>query len=144
MSFWSSMDTAQDSTVLPSGSGWSPGERATVAMALMRQHLESGIGMSDVAGACGLSYCAFIRTFKQAIGLPPRQWFIALRLERALELMQNPTYTLADVAQMAGFCDQSAFTHAFSRKMGASPARWRRVHGESLQGRLTRPIVETA
>ncbi|EGC98327.1 AraC family regulatory protein, partial [Burkholderia sp. TJI49] len=34
-------------------------------------------------------------------------------------------HSLIDIAGSVGFADQSAFTHAFTKRFGIAPGRWR-------------------
>jgi AraC-like DNA-binding protein len=43
----------------------------------------------------------------------------------SLGLLADPRASLSDVALDVGFADQSAFTHAFSKRFGVSPGQWR-------------------
>ena len=85
--------------------------------------------ISEVASECGLSASYFVRAFKQATGLPPHQWLTKQRVERAKELLLDPSQGLFAISQLCGFVDQSHFTRVFSRSEGYSPGRWRRLHG---------------
>jgi methylphosphotriester-DNA--protein-cysteine methyltransferase len=68
----------------------------------------------------------FARQFKAATGLPPHQYVIRRRVERAKELLQAGTdLSLAEVALHAGFSDQSQFCHHFKRLVGVTPGRFR-------------------
>jgi AraC family transcriptional regulator len=66
------------------------------------------------------------RQFKEATGLPPHQYVIARRVERARHLLQAGTgLSLAEVAAHAGFSDQSQFSHHFKRLVGVTPGQFR-------------------
>jgi AraC-like DNA-binding protein len=68
----------------------------------------------------------FARQFKRATGLPPHQYVIMRRVERARQLLQAGTdLSLAEVALHAGFSDQSQFTHHFMRVVGVTPGQFR-------------------
>ena len=61
-----------------------------------------------------------------ATGLPPHQYVIARRVERARQLLQAGTnLSLAEVALRAGFSDQSHFCRHFKRLVGVTPGRFR-------------------
>lgn len=51
------------------------------------------------------------------------------RRETAEVLLASPRNSLADVAFLSGFADQSAFQRAFKRWTGTTPATWRREAG---------------
>ena len=86
------------------------------------------------AGTVGVPGCAcrssgthFARQFKAATSLPPHQFVIARRVERAKQLLQAGTdLSLAEVAAHAGFSDQSQFSHHFKRIVGLTPRQFRR------------------
>lgn len=49
-----------------------------------------------------------------------------LRIERAINLIQNSTYTLTEIAYMTGFSDQSHFTRIFKLHTGKNPSSYRK------------------
>jgi len=95
---------------------------------LLRENLDGVVSLSQLAAECGLSVSHFARAFKATFGIPPHQWLIQRRIERALELLANGEATLADIALSSGFGDQAAFTRAFRKAVGVAPGRWRREH----------------
>ncbi|MBD8873681.1 AraC family transcriptional regulator [Rhodanobacter sp. DHB23] len=99
------------------------------AMELMREHIVGGIPLELVAKACDISCSAFVRGFKQSIGMSPHQWLIHRRIDYAIELMRDHTLPLTEIALAAGFADQSHFTRIFTRKLGVSPGTWRNASG---------------
>ena len=59
-------------------------------------------------------------------GLPPHQYVITRRVERAKQLLQaGAGLPLAEVAAHAGFSDQSQFSHHFKRLVGVTPGQFR-------------------
>ena len=63
---------------------------------------------------------------KTATGLPPHQYVIARRVERAKQLLRAGTdLALAEVAACAGFSDQSQFCQHFKRLTGVTPGQFR-------------------
>jgi AraC-like DNA-binding protein len=64
--------------------------------------------------------------FKRATGLPPYQYVVMRRVERAEQLLQAGTdLSLAEIAARAGFPDQSVFCRHFKRLVGVTPGRFR-------------------
>jgi AraC family transcriptional regulator len=78
-----------------------------------------------MAAVAGRSPYHFARQFKGATGLPPHQYVIARRVERARQLLEGGDLSLADVAAHAGFSDQSQFCHHFKRLVGVTPRQSR-------------------
>src|SRR5262249_26556824 len=79
-----------------------------------------------MAAVARLSVYHFARQFKRATGLPPHQYVILRRVERAKHLLQTGSdFSLAEVAASAGFSDQSQFSHHFKRLVGVTPGQFR-------------------
>jgi AraC-like DNA-binding protein len=49
-----------------------------------------------------------------------------LRIEKAIEYLNNSTFSLTKIAYLTGFSDQSHFTRIFKKYMKASPSEYRR------------------
>lgn len=49
-----------------------------------------------------------------------------LRIEKAIVLMANPSYSLSEVAYLTGFSDQSHFNRIFKKIMGKNPSHYRK------------------
>ncbi|MDB5312349.1 MAG: marA [Gemmataceae bacterium] len=82
--------------------------------------------LGQLAAVARLSPYHFARQFKAATGLPPHQYVIARRVERAKQILQDGTgLSLAEVAAEAGFSDQSHFSHHFKRIVGVTPGQFR-------------------
>lgn len=49
-----------------------------------------------------------------------------LRIEKAVELMKDPSHSLAEIAYLTGFSDQSHFNRIFKKMMGKNPSTFRK------------------
>lgn len=49
-----------------------------------------------------------------------------LRVEKAIQLLDNPAYSLLDVAYLTGFSDQSHFSRIFRKHTGQTPSAYRK------------------
>ncbi|HJZ58896.1 MAG TPA: helix-turn-helix transcriptional regulator, partial [Gemmataceae bacterium] len=79
-----------------------------------------------LAAVARLSPNYFACQFRRATGLPPHQYVILRRVERAKQLLRSGTEaSLAEVAADAGFSDQSQFCHHFRRLVGVTPGQFR-------------------
>jgi len=96
---------------------------------MLRAHLEGEIRIADLAAACQLSSSHFSRCFRQSFGTSVHQWLIKLRIDTAKNLLREPELSLAELAFRSGFCDQAAFTRAFTTLEGTTPFRWRKLNG---------------
>ena len=108
----------------------------------MHAHLGDEIGLQELAGVVGISPSYFRRAFKSATGLPPHQWLILARCERAKFLLMQNRSSLAEVALEVGFYDQAHFTRLFTQHIGVSPGLWRRSTTEGT-GPLAQQVSAT-
>jgi AraC family transcriptional regulator len=106
--------------------GTLPRGRLRAVVEHVEEHLDAGPTLEQMAAVARLSAYHFARQFKAAIGLPPHQYVIARRVERAKQLLQGGAdLSLAEVAAHAGFSDQSQFSHHFKRLVGVTPRLFR-------------------
>ncbi|HEV3080457.1 MAG TPA: AraC family transcriptional regulator [Gemmataceae bacterium] len=92
----------------------------------VEEHLDAGLTLEQLAAVAQLSSYHFARQFRRATGLPPHQYVIMRRVERAKQLLQEGgDFSLAQVATRAGFSDQSQLSHHFKRLIGVTPGQFR-------------------
>jgi AraC-like DNA-binding protein len=98
------------------------------AKEMLEADLSANPSVQRMASACKLSVSHFARGFTASTGIPPHQWLMTTRIERARDLLIRSETPLIDVAGVCGFADQSHFSRVFARMVGASPGAWRRAH----------------
>jgi len=101
-----------------------PQGRLRAVVEYIEEHLEAGPTLEQLAAVARLSPYHFTRQFKAATGLPPHEYVIARRVERAQQLLRADELSLAEVAAHAGFSDQSQFSHHFKRLVGVTPRQF--------------------
>jgi AraC family transcriptional regulator len=103
-----------------------PRGRLRAVVQFIEEHLDGGPTLERMSAVARLSPYHFARQFRKATGLPPYQYVILLRVERAKQLLQgDSTLSLAEVAAHAGFSDQSQFSRHFKRLVGITPRQFR-------------------
>ena len=95
---------------------------------LMQAELSGKLSLRRLATECGLSIRHFTRAVSQSTGLTPHRYLLRLRLDKARELLLDPSLRLHEVAMTCGFADQSHFTRVFSAAEKVSPGTWRRLN----------------
>ncbi len=91
-----------------------------------RRNLSKRITTECLSKAAGMSVSAFTRALKFTHKQTPQQFLMALRLERAEELLADPRMPLGKIAFECGFSDQAHFTRSFRKMRGMTPSAWRR------------------
>jgi AraC-like DNA-binding protein len=81
---------------------------------------------ADLAARVRLSRFHLDRVVSATAGEPPARLRRRVLLERAAWRLLTSDHTVLDVAVEAGYGSHEAFTRAFARAYGTSPAQWRR------------------
>ena len=82
--------------------------------------------VDELGQACGVSARHFIRAFRRSTGRTPHQWLMQQRALEAKNLLERSDRTLAEIAALSGYANQSHFCRAFQRCFGHSPSTARR------------------
>ena len=92
----------------------------------IEQHLANKISVAQLAGSVFLGESQFHMLFKEQMGITPHQYVLGKRIDRARRLIEQGNLSLGQVAELAGFSGQYAFTHPFSRLQGMSPSQYKK------------------
>ncbi len=104
--------------------------RLCEAKRYMLDHLDEHLNLDTLAQVACLSKYHFIRLFKEVYDQTPRQYLIALRLERASELLTESSMSFHDICHEVGLKDSSSFGRLFKRSFGATPHTYRRMKAQ--------------
>jgi AraC-like DNA-binding protein len=74
-----------------------------------------------------MSRAAFSARFTSLVGEPPISYLSGWRMTLAADLLRDTDATVAAVAREVGYENAFAFSAAFTRIHGRSPATWRRI-----------------
>ncbi len=129
----------QQHAQLPAASASSSlaGSRLQKILAYMAQRMAEDIPVVELADACAMSESHFSREFHKSVGMPPHQYLMKLRLERARDMLTEGDARIIDVAVELGFTNPSHFSRAFARRFGLAPAAFRQLARQSSDDVLT-------
>jgi AraC family transcriptional regulator len=97
------------------------------ALEFIEANLSEDVRLEEVAKACATSSSSLARGFKASLGVSPHCWVLNRRIALAQRLIYEGSMPLSEIAASCGFADQSHLTRVFVRKVGNSPATWRRI-----------------
>ncbi|RCK53801.1 hypothetical protein TH25_04725 [Thalassospira profundimaris] len=102
--------------------------RLTRAMEWAAARLNETVSIAGMARIAALSESALFAAFERYVGCSPMRWLAAVRLDFGRDLLADSknTETIGEIARQVGFQDQAAFSRAFSRRFGRSPAQYRK------------------
>lgn len=89
-------------------------------------NLEHPLPVEKLAEVSGLSRAHFSRVFAASEGMPPAEFVLRKRLQRATKLLTKAAHlSVKEVSIMSGFEDPNYFAKVFRRYFGASPTEFR-------------------
>ena len=87
------------------------------------EHWSDAISLADLSNVAGVSPFHLHRMFTRQTGMPPHAYQTQLRINHAKVLLRAG-HSLAEIASITGFADQSHLTRHFHRSVGVSPGRY--------------------
>ncbi|MFY0617446.1 AraC family transcriptional regulator [Shimia sp.] len=79
-----------------------------------------------LANAAGMSRTGFAVQFQKLMLMSPMEYVTSWRMEIAKKVLQTGSASLTDAAEGAGYASDSAFTRAFKKETGQTPAEFRK------------------
>jgi transcriptional regulator GlxA family with amidase domain len=110
--------------------GWLAGLRdAQISQALSAFHAlpEKNWTVAALAWQANMSRSAFAARFTDLMGIAPIQYVLSWRMQLAQRLLRQQELSLAQIALQIGYDSDTAFSKAFKREQGISPAAYRRA-----------------
>ena len=87
--------------------------------------------LAELANHLGVHPVYLCRSFREHFQCTLGQYIRSLRLLRARQLVADQSNSIAEIAAMCGFADQSHLQREFKKVLGSSPALYRRTAGSS-------------
>ncbi len=97
------------------------------AVALIETHFADPLTVKGIAREVGISESRLYALFEDRFQAPPQRFVVQRRMERAALYLTESRLSIAEIAHRVGYGDQSAFSRAFRRVWGETPAAYRRA-----------------
>ena len=97
-------------------------EQLEQVLSLMHLEFHKPINLRAYAAMCHLSEDRFIRSFKAYTGIPPYRYQLKIRIERAVEILENSSLSVAQCGEAVGFHDNAYFCRIFKKFTGHPPS----------------------
>ncbi|MFI5495979.1 helix-turn-helix domain-containing protein [Actinoplanes sp. NPDC051859] len=104
---------------------WS--EAVLRSIGTMREHLGEDLPLRTLAQAAWLSPFHFHRVFHRLTDSTPARFLAAWRIAEAKRLLAYKDDSVTDVCMQVGYASLGTFTSQFTRVVGVSPGRFRRL-----------------
>lgn len=97
---------------------------------LLDERVVDGLALDEAATLVRAHPAHLVRAFSTAYGIPPHQYLMSRRVDRARRLLLDGLPP-GEVAAVTGFYDQSHLTRHFRKLVGVTPGRYARTIGKS-------------
>lgn len=97
------------------------------ALRYLSEHLAESVTLSELARHAGVSKQHLIYLFKQETGLPPIEYFLRMKMQRAAQLLDLTDLGVKQVGSAVGLSDPYYFSRLFKQMMGCSPTKYRQI-----------------
>lgn len=108
----------------------------------MRRRYRDPLSLNDLARTAILSPFHFSRVFRQTTGVSPGRYLAAVRLAEAQRLLRTTSWSVGDISCEVGYNSLGTFTTLFTKSVGVSPARFRKLgqaRGQSALPKVQQP-----
>jgi len=94
---------------------------------ILQDHIDTNLSLKEISKSLDIHPAYLSREFSKYFdNLSFGDYIRKQRIEKAIELLNNSSYSLTEIAYLTGFSDQSHFTRIFKLHTGKSPSVYRR------------------
>lgn len=90
--------------------------------------------LPELAKTIATSRTVLAERFTEIVGVPPMAYLARWRMQLASEQLTYGSAKIATIASQVGYESEAAFSRAFKRETGLSPAAWRRKRNGGVPG----------
>jgi AraC-like DNA-binding protein len=91
----------------------------------MKNNIEKKMTINEMAGKQKLSSSHFSNLFRKATGMPPMDYFIHLKMQKACQFLYANEAKIKTIAMDLGYEDPYYFSRVFKKYMGMSPEQYK-------------------
>lgn len=95
------------------------------SMRFMEENYARDLTLVDIVAISGLSKYHFTRLFHKTVKVTPIQYLTKVRMNQAIELLQNKELTIEDIARAVGYANGNYFTKVFKNVLDVTPSAYR-------------------
>lgn len=106
---------------------------------IMEEEYAGSLKVADLARRTGFAENYLSVMFKKETGVKIVDYLTQIRMQKARELLRNPTYKIYEIAEMVGYADSNHFSKYFKKIEGLFPLEYRKTMTGRKQGSLENP-----
>jgi AraC-like DNA-binding protein len=94
---------------------------------IIQDHIDTNLSLKELSKGLEINPSYLSREFSRYFDdMTFGEYIRKQRIEKAIELMKNPSYSLTEIAYLTGFSDQSHFNRIFKKHTGQNPLEYRK------------------
>lgn len=90
-------------------------------------HLADELSVEQICKEFGISKTSLYLLSQEYFGTGITRYIRQRRMEKAMQLLEEKSMPVSDVAQAVGYMDASHFTRVFRQNSGCTPTKWRKI-----------------
>ncbi len=96
------------------------------AIAFITDHWDSPFSVTDVARNCCISESTLYHLFQKELGQTPIRFLNAIKINHAIEYLENSKYSISTISRLACFASENHFRKVFADITGTTPLKFRK------------------
>ena len=97
----------------------------------IQNNFQKSLNVSKIAERFYMNNEYFSRYFKKHMGVGPREYLVALRMEHAKKLVRQSPLKILDISEACGYSSVTAFLRNFRQKYNCTPTQMREKQSNS-------------
>lgn len=98
------------------------------AIGFITEHWDSNFSVGDLAKNCCMSESALYHMFQKELGQTPINFLNSIKINIAIEHLENSNYSIATISHLVGFNSENHFRKIFKDVTGTTPLKFRKNH----------------
>ena len=96
------------------------------AIEYITNNWDSKFSVSELAKSCCVSESTLYHIFQKELGQTPVQFLNSIRINVAIEHLENTNYSVATISTLSGFASENHFRKVFTNLTGTTPLKFRK------------------
>lgn len=96
------------------------------AIEYITNNWNNNFSVADLAKKCCVSESALYHMFQKKLGQTPVSFTNSIRINIAIEYLENSNYSISTISRMVGFNSENHFRRVFSELVGTTPLKYRK------------------
>lgn len=98
------------------------------AQAYITEHYDQRLSLQEVADHCYVSQWYLSKLLHKHLGTPFYDLLNSVRVQKAKELLEDPSLRISEIAEQVGYADTAHFSRVFKKSEGISAGDWRNIN----------------